>query len=148
VRDDPKSLKDLLGPVGERLGLKDAARTGAVWAHWDDIVGPGIAAHCRPSSLREGVLRLRADAPAWATEVGYLSEEIRQRVNREAGLELVFEVKVWVAPPGAADVSPRGRRLSEDPVQTSPGEARRRRDGDPREALARVRAAWAKRGLR
>lgn len=145
MNEDPSRLRDLLGSFGARLGMKDPAQTGLVWAHWEEIVGPGIAAHCRPSSLREGILRLRADAPGWATEVGYLAEEIRRKVNLTAGTQLVSEVRVWVAPLGEGERSgpragmPSGARRSE------PRGVPRDRSGDPREALARAREAWAQR---
>ena len=149
MRDDPAPLKDLLGPVGERLGLRDPAQTGAVWARWERIVGPGIAAHCRPSSLREGLLKLRCDSATWATEVGYLAEEIQRKVNQDAGSELVREVRVWV---GTAP----SRETAEDPVGPSSKGAEKRssqgderpRSGDPREALGRAREAWARRRRR
>jgi hypothetical protein len=146
MRDDPTRLKDLLGPMGQRLGLRDPAQTGLVWSQWESIVGPGIAAHCRPSSLREGVLRLLAEGPTWATEVGYLAEEIKRKVNDAAGSQLVTEVRVWVAPPGSrparggsSEGAPKGGQedRSERPPRVPPE--------DPQEALARAREAWFRR---
>jgi hypothetical protein len=143
--DDPARLKDLLGPVGERLGLKDPAQTGAVWARWERIVGPGIASHCRPSSLRDGLLKLRCDSATWATEVGYLAEEIQRKVNQDAGSELVREVRVWVGPASSKDRIEEGGRWA--PKGTAEAHSKgdeRPRSGDPREALGRAREAWAR----
>ena len=143
MNDDPARLKDLLGPFGKRLGLRDPASTGLVWARWEEIVGPGIAAHCRPSSLREGVLRLRADGPTWATEVGYLGEDIKRKVNAAAGARLVSEVRVWVGPDGPDET----RRRPAPPEHRDRGSetGRKGSDGDPLEALARAREAWSRR---
>ena len=140
MRDDPSRLRDLLGPFGQRLGLSDPAKTGLVWARWAETVGPAIAAHCSPSSLRDGLLRLRADSPAWATEVGYLGPEILRRINEMAGMELVTEVKVWVAPPSGPATSPKVPEVA----GATPERAPRERSGDPQEALERARAAWAR----
>jgi predicted nucleic acid-binding Zn ribbon protein len=144
MKDDPARLKDLLAPFGQRLGMRDPAETGRVWARWSEIVGPAIAEHCVPSSLRDGILRLRTDSPGWATEVGYLAEEIRRLVNETTGADLVSEVRVWVAPPG--EPGPQAK-LAGVPKQ-APREVSRDPAGDPQEALARARAAWERRAAR
>ncbi|MEA2499212.1 MAG: hypothetical protein QOH26_1617 [Actinomycetota bacterium] len=144
MKDEPSRLRDLLGPLGQRLGMRDPARTGLVWARWVEIVGPGIAAHCRPSSLRDGVLRLRTDSPTWATEVGYLAEEISRKVNEIAREPLVTEVRVWVKP---FDPEPDGGSRDRATKET-PATSREPSSGDPLEALARARAAWARRSQR
>jgi predicted nucleic acid-binding Zn ribbon protein len=145
VNEDPSRLRDLLGSFGARRGIKDPAQTGLVWARWEEIVGSGIAAHCRPSSLRDGLLRLRADAPAWATEVGYLAEEIRRKVNLAAQSELVKEIRVWVAPLGEQAPAGVSNTRRSGPRPEDQKAVPRDRSGDPREGLARAREAWARR---
>lgn len=140
--DDPLRLKDLLPGATGRLGIPSPEATGRVWSAWREIVGPAVAAHAEPTSLREGVLRVRADSPAWATEIGYLVEEIRSRVNAAAGRALVSEVRVWTGPrpargPGAGDGPSGGRGAAEEPEKERPQ--------DPAEALDRARRAWARR---
>ena len=97
--EDPRPLRDALEVVTRRLGLNQALETGALWARWTEVVGPTIAARAQPSSLRRGVLRVRADSPVWATEIGYLSAEIQDRINELLGSGLVTEVRVWTGPP-------------------------------------------------
>ncbi|HEV2757151.1 MAG TPA: DUF721 domain-containing protein [Actinomycetota bacterium] len=139
MRDDPRPLKDLLPDATKRLGIPSPEATGRVWARWKEVVGPDVAAHAEPTSLRAGVLRIRADSPAWATEIGYLAGEIRSRVNAATGEPLVSEVRVWTGPPPArANVpaaAPEG--AGEEPQREPPA--------DPAEALERARRAWAKR---
>jgi predicted nucleic acid-binding Zn ribbon protein len=142
--DSVVRIKDLLGGAGRRLGLPAAVETGAIWSRWTEIVGPAVAAHAEPSSLKGGVLRVRADSPAWATEIGYLKDEIKTSVNRLVGLELVEEVRLWTGP-GAI----RGPRPAGDEGETP------RADGsaplsdgdvqDPNVAVERAREAWARR---
>jgi predicted nucleic acid-binding Zn ribbon protein len=135
-------IKDLLGDVGSRLGLTSAVETGQVWSRWVEIVGDSVARHAEPSSLKGGVLRVRADSPSWASEIGYLKDEIRTAVNRAVGLELVKEIRVWSGPG-----SPRPPRSTPAPGArvSSPPEAARAVPSDPREALERARGAWARR---
>ncbi|MDP9067702.1 MAG: DUF721 domain-containing protein [Actinomycetota bacterium] len=136
---EPTSLKGLLGGAAARFGLDDALAAGKLWSRWHEVVGLDVASHAEPTSLRGGVLRLRADSPVWAHEIGYLSEEIKQRANQHLGRAVVTEVRVWSAP-GEAPSRPRAdavRKTAEPPSEASePGFE------DPREALEKARSAW------
>lgn len=137
--DDLAPLRDLLAPITKRLGLGGAAETATVWRRWSEIVGPGVAAHAEPTSLRDGILRVRTDSPVWATEIGYLADEIRRRINAAVGGEAVRRVVIWTGPrrrerPGSS--APSGGRP--DPTVPDP-------PADPVDALARLRATWERR---
>jgi predicted nucleic acid-binding Zn ribbon protein len=108
-----------------------------VWAHWREIVGPSIADHADPTSLRQGVLRVRADSPAWATEIGYLGTEIKTRINAAVGSTLVDEVRVWIG----ARVERKDRRPP-DEGRTRPRP--RAASDDPEAALERAKKAWSR----
>ena len=137
----PSRLRDLLDPLGKKLGMADAVAAGRIFERWASIVGADVAAHVEPTSLREGVLRVRADSPTWATEIGYLATEISERVNTAMGRPIVSELRVSAGPKAEKKRSQRtyapptgqGRRASSSP----PPE-------DPLEALERARAAWAR----
>lgn len=139
---EPAPLRGLLGSAASGYGLDDALSAGTLWKRWVEVVGPDVAAHAEPTSLREGVLRVRADSPVWAHEIGYLAAEIKKRANETLGREAVAEVRVWNAPgapvperPSAGDrgSSTAGSRSSEDLGQ------------DPLSALEKARTAWAAR---
>ncbi len=135
-------LKDLLANATKGLGIPSPEATGRVWARWKEVVGPDVAAHAEPTSLRAGVLRIRADSPAWATEIGYLAAEIRSRVNAVTGQPLVKEVRVWTGPPPARANVPSAAPGGDGSGAEAPD---RERPSDPAEALERARRAWAKR---
>lgn len=120
--------------------MDQARRVGVLWRRWPDIVGPDVAAHAQPSSLRKGVLRVRADSPVWANEIKYLVEEIRRRANEVAGTPVVAEVRLWV---GAPD---RERR---DAPARNPSPTSKvhdvERPSDPVEAVTRARRSWVRR---
>ncbi len=143
--DGPERLRDLIAGVGPTLGLKGALQTGVIWRRWSEIVGPGIADHAEPTSLREGVLRVRVASPAWATEIGYLADEIKRRANEVAGAELVSEVRVWSGPGPVGRGSPAGAVPgSEAPRREAP----EGRHEDPVEAFDAAHEAWARRRAR
>jgi predicted nucleic acid-binding Zn ribbon protein len=138
--DIPARLGDLLEPAARRAGIEDGARTGMVWNKWLSIVGPDIAQHAEPSSLRSGILRVRADSPAWATELGYLGEEIKRSTNKVVGAPLVSEVRVWTGPGPI-------RRAPEPPPNPASAKAQHpHRDVDPLTAFQRAFGAWRTRG--
>ena len=140
--DEPLSLRTLLDSVGRRLGLGAPESVGRLWAGWVDIVGPAMAGHAEPSSFRDGVLRVRTDSPTWATEIRYLSENIRTAANAWLGKEAVREVSVWTSP---TKVRARGAPSAGQEARARVG----RRGGgqpetDPKEAFERARRAWAR----
>ena len=143
AREGPFGIREALVKLSHRLGLPDPSKAGAVWGRWEELVGAEIAGHARPSSLREGVLRVRADSPAWAHELGYLREEIQARVNAGLDHPVVTEVRVYTGPPGPAAEGRAARRRG---VPRGPApEPRPAPPAAPEEALERARRAWLRR---
>jgi hypothetical protein len=147
---DPIRLASLLDPVGRKLGVGPAAEVGRLWAGWEEIVGPAVACHAEPTSFRDGVLRVRADSPVWATEITYLAETIRHSANGWLGKELVADVRVWTGP-----VKGLSRRVGKGagapppaPRQRPSEELRGDSHDDPLVALDRAREAWSRRAGR
>jgi len=138
---DVARLKDLLGPVGRKLRIEDPAAAGAIWSRWTQIVGDDIARNVEPTSLKDGVLRIRTTSPTWATEMSYLVNDIRDRVNAAVGRPVVREVKVWTSPaPLRRSVSGPGHSDGRSfPV------TRKARTDDPETAFQRAFQAWSRR---
>lgn len=137
----PRRLGELLGSMGGSLGATNPAQTGKLWSGWRQIVGPEVARHAEPTSLRGGVLRVRTDSPAWATEIAYLGAEIRRRANETLGSETVRQVRVWTGPGAMHD--PADARPP-TPVERS----QKQRSSDPRVAFESARRAWLERRQR
>ncbi|MDQ4058492.1 MAG: DUF721 domain-containing protein [Actinomycetota bacterium] len=135
---DPARVGEVLDGLGVRLGLGRSSDVGIIWTRWDQIVGTTIAGHAEPSSLRDGLLKIRAESPVWAAELGYLAGEIKSRANRLAGRKAVTEVRVWTGP-GGIRATPR---VAHDPGPKGPAPSP---SADPVEALKRARAAWCRR---
>ena len=108
---DPKLLGDQLDQfVTERGWVGDVA-VGAVIGRWSQIVGPEIAQHCAPVDFVEGILTVRADSTAWATQLRLLSSSLLTRLAEEVGEGTVGELRV--VGPGAPTWS-RGQRRVQD----------------------------------
>jgi predicted nucleic acid-binding Zn ribbon protein len=78
----------------DQQGWQLAAATGSVFGRWAQIVGPELAAHTAPESLREGELTVLADSTAWATQLRLLASQLVRRLNAELGEQTVVRVKV------------------------------------------------------
>jgi len=81
----PRPLSDALDVLVGHFGQGDAGAFGAVFARWEEIAGPAIAGHVRPLRISGEVLVLRADHPAWATQVRALGPTILARVAEVTG---------------------------------------------------------------
>ncbi|SDT68917.1 DUF721 domain-containing protein [Jiangella sp. DSM 45060] len=79
--------------IGEHGWAEDIAVHGAV-ARWDHVVGPEVAAHVQPEHYEDGVLTVRADSTAWATQVRLFAAELVRRFNAEIGDGSVTRVDV------------------------------------------------------
>ena len=137
---DPAPLGSLLSGAAGRFGLDDAGAVGTVWRKWLELVGPDVAAHCEPTSLRSGVLRIRADSPVWAHEVGYLAEEIKGRVNGLLGRDAVGEVRIWSGPSKTRDRA--GSSQTTGGWEDAAAESEKALPEDPLTALESARVAW------
>ena len=77
---DLGSLASVLPGVAQRIGMP--LPPGAEEA-WGRAVGEGLARHCRPLSLRDGVLRVGVDAPSWLKMLDELASTLPDRLVRE-----------------------------------------------------------------
>lgn len=98
---DPRPVAASLGRMTRRLGTAPTDVMAAVFARWEEMVGPAVAAHARPVSLRGATLRVHVDQPAWATQLRLLSGDLLRRLAEGTGdPSAVREVVVAVRPPG------------------------------------------------
>ena len=95
-------------------GWEEGTKVAAAMARWDDIAGPELAAHVKAESFTEGVLMLRADSTAWATQMRLLLPSVRRAIDAAVGSGVVADIRiVGPEPPrtkGAWRVPGRGPR--------------------------------------
>ena len=98
VDDDPRPIRESLDRVARDLGAPNSDVLTAVFTRWDDIVGASVAAHSRPTSLRDGTLKVAVDQPGWATQLRYLASQVVARCDEVLGAGAVRSVEVRVEP--------------------------------------------------
>jgi predicted nucleic acid-binding Zn ribbon protein len=99
-RPDPRPVSESLDRVAVRLGAPGASVLRAVFAGWEDVVGSVVAAHTRPLLLRDRVLVVATEQPAWASQLRFLGPELVRRLAAVAGDGAVDRVEVRVVAPG------------------------------------------------
>lgn len=105
---DPALLGDQLDRLLIDRGWKVDVAVGSVMGRWPEIVGPDIAGHVEPLTFVDGILTVRADSTAWATQLRLLASSLLARIDEEIGVGAVTELKV--VGPGAPSWSRGGRR--------------------------------------
>lgn len=95
---DPTVVGSSLDRLVRFLGGASVDSMTSLFDRWEDFVGDTMAAHCRPISLRAGVLTVGVDDPAWSTEIRFLETTLIERLNRELGESAVGSIEVRVRP--------------------------------------------------
>ena len=146
-----RPLADLVGPALTAAFKRHGFASTEIVTHWDDLVGPEIAAHCEPIKItwprqndaeapEPATLVLRCQGPA-AIEIQHLAGVIVERINRFLGWRAIERVALRQAP--------LARRAKPKPPPPIDAEAARRiadrmtdiTDESLRTALGRLGAA-------
>lgn len=91
---DPQPVGNSIDRLVAERGWTAPVAVGGVMGRWDAVVGAEIAAHCRPETFEDGVLSVRADSTAWATQVRLLTPTLLRRLAEEVGEGVVSRVVV------------------------------------------------------
>jgi len=94
--EGPTILAGELARFSRRPGWSERLGAVRVWSAWEDMVGPELAGHCEPVRLAGRVLVVRAESPAWATQLRYLSIQLLERAEIALGQGSVREIRVTV----------------------------------------------------
>jgi predicted nucleic acid-binding Zn ribbon protein len=61
----------------------------SLFARWEQLVGPDIAAHARPVGIEDRELIVTTADPAWAAELRWLANDVVARIEARGGPSLV-----------------------------------------------------------
>lgn len=82
-----------------RGGSRDAIPLGALTAAWPEVVGDAVARHAWPLRIaRDGTLHVATASATWAHELGFLSDEILERLRVQLGADAPTKVRCAVGP--------------------------------------------------
>lgn len=85
-------IDEILKGLTKNTSLGRTLEQAKIWEHWEELVGPALAAHGRPHSIKEKQLRVEVDSAVWMHKFSYRKWDIVKQINRFARNELVNEV--------------------------------------------------------
>lgn len=91
---DPQALRVIAAAMVLDRGWQRPLTEARLFTDWPVLVGTDLAAHCVPTGLRDGELRLSAQSTAWATQVRLLGPSLLARLNTELGAGVVTRLTV------------------------------------------------------
>lgn len=95
---EPSKVGESLDRISRWLGGPKAQTAAAVFerSRWQALVGPDIAAHAKPVTLRGGILTLAVDDPAWAAQLKFMTEQLIARISEATGTGEIKEIHLRV----------------------------------------------------
>jgi predicted nucleic acid-binding Zn ribbon protein len=91
---DPQPFGSLVRRLVSDRGWESTAASASVLGAWDRIVGPELAARCRPVSLRDGELTLAAESTAWAMQLRGMLPTLMTRIRADLGPDVVTRIRI------------------------------------------------------
>jgi len=92
----PRLVGAPLDRLMRHLGAPKVETVRSLFDRWPDAVGEQVASQASPVSLKDGVLVVGVDDPAWATQLRFLESELLERLAAEFGPGEVTSIEVRV----------------------------------------------------
>lgn len=92
VGRDPRGIDVVMENLTSTMGWDSPLARAELLAGWAEIVGEETAAHASPIGIEEGVLTVRCDSTAWATQLRRMNATITTKIGAHfaaAGIETV-----------------------------------------------------------
>jgi predicted nucleic acid-binding Zn ribbon protein len=77
---DPRGIDDILTGLTARLGWTSSLAKADLLASWSELAGEETALHSEPISIEDGVLLVRCDSTAWATQLRLMRRQITTNI--------------------------------------------------------------------
>jgi predicted nucleic acid-binding Zn ribbon protein len=91
---DPQTIGRLASRISSQRGWAPQLANGSVFGRWAELVGPEVAEHATPVSLREGELTVQAASTAWATQLRMLQRQLLGRIAAGLGNGVVTSLRI------------------------------------------------------
>lgn len=91
---DPQLFGTVLARLIKTRGWQQPAAEGKVFGAWERVVGPDLAAHCRPVKLVDGELTVEAESTAWATQLRLLAGRLLGQIGKQVGPNVVTRLHI------------------------------------------------------
>ncbi|UOE43407.1 DUF721 domain-containing protein [Agromyces larvae] len=89
---DPKPLGDAIDQLSTQLGWQGPLSQHDLLSSWAELAGAEIAKHSEPVAIEGGVLQVRCESTAWATQLRMMRSELLSRIlerHPDAGVDTI-----------------------------------------------------------
>ena len=93
-----KAIGDILPFVYKKLGLEERMSYALLSSEWEEIVGPVIAKHSKPTGVAYKCLMVEVDSPVWLNELNNFSKgDILRKVKEKnkAVKDIRFKIGIF-----------------------------------------------------
>ena len=116
---EPALAGELVDKMLHGLGLDERLHQYKALIIWNDVVGPQIATRTRPVRIRENILEVNVDQPAWMQQLQLMKPKILAQLNAELGKATIKDLylkhgKVNVHPDKPVEPPPAWRMVKLD----------------------------------
>jgi predicted nucleic acid-binding Zn ribbon protein len=89
---EPRGLGSVVDALTTELGWSSPLAQSELIASWPDLVGSGTAEHSTPAGIEDGLLTVRCESTAWATQLRLMRSELLSHIADrfpDAGIESI-----------------------------------------------------------
>lgn len=80
---DPRGLGDVVDALASQLGWTSALAQSDLLEGWRELAGDETAKHAIPDAITDGVLVVRCESTAWATQLRMMRSELLVRIGEK-----------------------------------------------------------------
>jgi predicted nucleic acid-binding Zn ribbon protein len=89
----PQHIGTILDSLFQQQGLDEAIRVHRAVVDWDCVVGDAVSRHARAVHIEHGTLIVEVESPGWMHRLQMQEEELRTRINRHFGEEIIRQIR-------------------------------------------------------
>lgn len=86
------SIEHIIEDVVENLVDKKKSPLFRIELAWNNVLDTKITKNCQPEKFRRGQLTVKCANPMWKTELFFFKDEIKSKLNKELGEELIKDI--------------------------------------------------------
>ena len=97
---EPERAGNILDRLTNKMGIAARLESEKAVVLWGEVVGKDIARRARAVSVRNQILFVVVQNPAWLQELSLLKEGIIEKVNSLVGRQVIKDIVFRIGDPG------------------------------------------------
>jgi len=105
----PQHIGTILESFFRQQGIEEPIRVHRAVVDWDSIVGDTVSRHARAVQIEHGTLIVEVESPGWMHRLQMQESELRDRVNRHFGEDLIHRIRFRLGSTSEPSSGPPGQ---------------------------------------